>query len=78
MGLFFSTIRETIILVKADGAMQTKILNHRGIKTDARGYAVIPYSEPYNYNYITIDTESLANGVDIDNPVQKWYQPEGR
>ncbi|WP_255420734.1 hypothetical protein [Arsenophonus endosymbiont of Aleurodicus floccissimus] len=24
--------------------VETKILNHRGVKTDGRGYAVIPYS----------------------------------
>lgn len=77
-GIVFSQLLgETVILVKADGAMETKILNHRGVKTDARGYAVIPYSEPYNYNYITIDTESLANGVDIDNPVQKVVPTRG-
>jgi len=77
-GIVFSQpLGETVILVKADGAVETKILNHRGVKTDGRGYAVIPYSEPYNYNYITLDTESLDNGVDIDNPVQKVVPTRG-
>lgn len=57
-GIVFSQpLGGTVILVKSDGALETKILNHRGVKTDGRGYAVIPYSEPYSYNYITLDTE---------------------
>lgn len=77
-GIVFSQpLGETVILVKADGVAESKILNHHGIKTDARGYAVIPYSEPYNYNYITLDTESLEKGVDIDNPVQKVVPTRG-
>ena len=77
-GIVFSQpLGETVILVKVDDVVETKILNHRVVKTDARGYAVIPYSEPYNYNYITLDTESLANGVDIDNPVQKVVPTRG-
>ena len=32
----------TNILVKAPGASDVAVLNHKGIKTDSRGYAVIP------------------------------------
>ncbi|MDC9613108.1 fimbrial biogenesis outer membrane usher protein [Xenorhabdus khoisanae] len=77
-GITFSqALGETVALVKAAGAAETKILNHSGIKTDSRGYAVIPSIEPYTYNRIALDTEMLADGVDLDNSVQHIVPTRG-
>ncbi|MDC9603569.1 fimbria/pilus outer membrane usher protein [Xenorhabdus griffiniae] len=77
-GITFSqSLGETVALVKAAGAAETKILNHSGIKTDSRGYAVIPSIEPYTYNRIALDTEMLADGVDLDNSVQHIVPTRG-
>ncbi|CDG21730.1 Outer membrane usher protein lpfC (fimD) precursor [Xenorhabdus poinarii G6] len=77
-GITFSqSLGETVALVKAAGAAETKILNHSGIKTDSRGYAVIPSVEPYTYNRVALDTEMLADGVDLDNAVQHIVPTRG-
>ncbi|WP_340620431.1 fimbria/pilus outer membrane usher protein [Xenorhabdus siamensis] len=77
-GITFSqSLGETVALVKAAGAAETKILNHSGIKTDKRGYAVIPSVEPYAYNRVALDTEMLADGIDLDNSVQHIVPTRG-
>ncbi len=68
---------ETVVLVNAVGTAETEILNHRGVKTDSRGYAVIPSVEPYAHNRITLNTEALADNVDIDNAVQNVVPTRG-
>ncbi|SFU82071.1 fimbria/pilus outer membrane usher protein [Xenorhabdus koppenhoeferi] len=77
-GITFSqSLGQTVALVKAAGAAETKILNHSGIKTDSRGYAVIPSVEPYAYNRLALDTEMLADGIDLDNSVQHIVPTRG-
>ncbi|MEQ1974782.1 fimbria/pilus outer membrane usher protein [Xenorhabdus sp. SGI240] len=77
-GITFSQpLGETVALVKAAGAAETTILNHSEIKTDSRGYAVIPSIEPYTYNRIALDTEMLADGIDLDNSVQHIVPTRG-
>lgn len=56
---------ETIALVKAPGADGVKISGQTGVKTDFRGYTIVPYETAYRKNDIGLDTESLGEGVDI-------------
>ena len=36
-----------------------------GVKTDWRGYAIVPYATPYRNNSIRLDVESLPDDVDL-------------
>jgi outer membrane usher protein len=56
---------ETFALVKAEGAAGTRVYNNSGIKTDWRGYAVVPYINPYRTSRIELDTSTLAHHVDM-------------
>lgn len=56
---------ETLGLVKAPGASGVEVYNQTGVKTDWRGYAVVPYLTPYRSNDITLDTSTLHNDVEI-------------
>ncbi|WP_256466772.1 fimbria/pilus outer membrane usher protein [Yersinia ruckeri] len=77
-GITFSQpLGETVVLVKAAGTADTEIVNHSGIKTDSRGYAVIPSVEPYTYNRIALHTEALADNVDIDDAVKNVVPTRG-
>lgn len=58
---------ETITLVKAPGASNVQVKNNSGVHTDWRGYAVVPYSQPYRKNSVALDTQSFAENVDMDN-----------
>lgn len=59
----------TNILIKAPGASEVAVLNHKGIKTDSRGYAVIPYATPYRVNRVGLDTTTTGNDIELDNAI---------
>jgi len=62
-------LNDTVVLVKAPGAKNAKIENQTGVRTDWRGYAVMPYATEYRENRIALDTNTLADNVDLDDAV---------
>lgn len=60
---------ETNVLIEAPGAKRVAVENATGVKTDWRGYAVMPYANTYRKNRIALDTTTLGDKVDIDNTV---------
>lgn len=54
-------------LVDTNGAAGARIQNIPGVKTDWRGYAIVPYLTPYNENRVSIDTTTLPEDVDVKN-----------
>lgn len=57
---------ETIALVAAPGAGDTKVYNNQGVGTDSRGYAVVPYVSAYRHNSIGLETTSLGDNVELE------------
>ncbi|WP_416236074.1 fimbria/pilus outer membrane usher protein [Serratia rubidaea] len=68
---------ETLALVRAPGAVNAKVQNNTGVRTDWRGYAVVPYVSTYRKNRIALDTETLADNVDIDTTTQTVIPTNG-
>jgi outer membrane usher protein len=64
------SLGDTITLVRAPGAGDIGISNQQGLTTDSRGYAVVPYATAYHKNTVQIQTDTLADNVDIDSPSQ--------
>ncbi|SUC34001.1 Outer membrane usher protein fimD precursor [Providencia rustigianii] len=62
-------MNDTVVLVKAPGAGHVKVENQTGVETDWRGYAVLPYATEYRENRIALNTNTLANNVDLEDPV---------
>mgnify|MGYP005982630581 CR=1 FL=1 len=62
-------LNDTVVLVSAPGAKGTKVENQTGVRTDWRGYAVLPYATEYRENRVALDTNSLADNVDLDDAV---------
>ncbi|WP_092877250.1 fimbria/pilus outer membrane usher protein [Izhakiella capsodis] len=58
-------LSETVVLVKAPGADNVSIASNAGVKTDWRGYAVVPYATAYRRNQISLDTTTLPDNVDM-------------
>lgn len=57
---------ETFGLVKVPGASGVAVNNQTGVKTDYRGYALVPNLMPYRHNDVTLSTESLKENVDLE------------
>lgn len=67
----------TNILIKAPGASDVSVLNHRSIKTDSRGYAVIPYATAYRVNRIGLDATTAGSDVELDNAMISTTPTDG-
>ena len=54
-----------MVLVAAPGTKGVSVAGQTGVKTDFRGYAVVPYASPYRKNTITLDTETLGDDTEV-------------
>ena len=70
------SLPETITLVRAPGADNIKVNSSPGIYTDHRGYAIVPYSNPYRQNAVSLNTAGSRNS-DIDEPVKTVVPTRG-
>lgn len=77
-GITFSEpLGETVALVSAPGAGDTKVKNKNGVRTDDEGYAVLPYITAYRHNNVSLDTTSLGKNVEIDESVRDVIPTRG-
>ncbi|WP_411754923.1 fimbria/pilus outer membrane usher protein [Serratia sp. (in: enterobacteria)] len=74
---FGQPMGETIALVKAPGAGGTGVNNQAGVKTDWRGYAIVPYVSPYRKNQVQLNTETLADDVEVELTSQNVVPTRG-
>ncbi|AHM75295.2 fimbria/pilus outer membrane usher protein [Yersinia hibernica] len=68
---------DTLVLVRAPGASGVGVGSGRGVKTDWRGYAVVPYASAYRQNSITLDTQSMGDNIDMDITSQNVVPTHG-
>ncbi len=77
-GITFSQpLGDTNVLIKAPGASGVSVENQTGVKTDWRGYAVMPYATVYRYNRVALDTNTMSNNTDIENNVSSVVPTNG-
>lgn len=68
---------DTNVLIAAPGAENVGVENNTGVKTDWRGYAVVPYASTYRQNRIALDTNTLNNHTDVDEPIVNVVPTQG-
>lgn len=68
---------DTVILVRADGASGVPLSNYPGVRTDSRGYAVIPYASDYRENRVALNVNALPANTDVDEPVNTVIPTHG-
>lgn len=56
-------------LVRAPGASGVSVTSNTGLRTDWRGYAIVPSMTSYRENNITLDTSTLKDDVDLSQAV---------
>lgn len=59
------SLGETSALVEAPGASGVTVSNQTGVRTDFRGYTVVPYVTPYRESTVSLDTGTLPDGADV-------------
>ncbi|GKX58955.1 fimbria/pilus outer membrane usher protein [Leminorella grimontii] len=68
---------DTAVLIAMPGAGGVAIGNQQGIKTDFRGYTVVPFASPYRETTLVLDTESLPDDVDFTDTAVKVVPTRG-
>lgn len=69
-GITFSQyLNGTGVLVDVQDAPNIAITNVRGLKTDWRGFVIVPFATAYRENRIALDTTTLADDVEVENNV---------
>ncbi|WP_407730387.1 fimbria/pilus outer membrane usher protein [Pseudomonas helleri] len=58
---------ETIGLVEVPGIPGAGVVNATGVRTNSRGYAIVPYLQPYRVNNVQLQTDNLGPEVEIEN-----------
>ncbi|MGC6061431.1 fimbrial biogenesis usher protein [Enterobacter kobei] len=67
----------TNVLIKAPGAKSVSVENSTGIRTDWRGYAVVPFATVYRRNRIALNTNTMDEHIDLDENVRNVVPTEG-
>ncbi|EOC1457331.1 fimbrial biogenesis outer membrane usher protein [Cronobacter sakazakii] len=62
---------DTFALVEAKGARGAAVSSYPGVFVDGRGYAAVPYLDPYQFNDITVDPKTAPVNVELENTSQK-------
>lgn len=63
-------------VVRAPGAAGVTVMNG-GLRTDGRGYAVVPYLSPYQSNTVSLDPSTLPEDVDLPQSSTRVYPTRG-
>ncbi|KML41964.1 hypothetical protein VL15_37850 [Burkholderia cepacia] len=74
---FSQPLGDTNVLIAAPGAGGVSVQNATGVKTDWRGYAVVPYATTYRQNRISLDVNTLNDHTDIDEAVNSVVPTQG-
>jgi outer membrane usher protein len=56
---------ETVVLVAAPEAKGVSVQGQTGVRTDYRGYAVVPYASPYRKNDMTLNTQTFGDDTEV-------------
>lgn len=67
----------TSVLVAIPGASGIPINNGAGVRTDWRGYALLPYSTEYRENIISLDTDDLDENTELDSTTTRVVPTRG-
>jgi outer membrane usher protein len=57
---------DTVTLVRAPGAANIAVNSQTNLKTDGRGYAVVPWTTPYRRTSVSLDPKGLNHNVALN------------
>ncbi|MGV8916266.1 MAG: fimbria/pilus outer membrane usher protein [Pseudomonas sp.] len=74
---FGQPLGETFALVEVPNISGAKLTTYNNVETAANGYAVLPYTQPYRTNWVSLDTRQLGADVDVDNAIAQVVPRRG-
>ena len=58
---------ETMGIIEVPDIPDIGVVNSPGVRTNQRGFALVPYLRPYRVNEVQLKTDDLGPEIDIDN-----------
>ncbi|MDT4814348.1 Outer membrane usher protein FimD [compost metagenome] len=74
---FGQPVGETFALVEVPDVADIGLDGYGSVRTDSRGYAVVPYMQPYRYNWVNLDTNTLGSDIEISENSQMLVPTRG-
>jgi outer membrane usher protein len=68
---------ETFALVQVEDVDGARLTNDRNVQTSGNGYAILPYSQPYRANWVSLDTRQLGADIELENAVTQVVPRRG-
>lgn len=65
------------VLVATPGAPGVPLAGGSGLKTDGRGYAIVPYASEYQMTRVAVDTHHLDAQTEVEKPVVQVVPTKG-
>lgn len=62
---FGQPVGETFALVEVPNTQGIGVDSSSAVRTDSNGYAVVPFAQPYRYNWINLETSTFGSGIEI-------------
>ncbi|MGY4664675.1 outer membrane usher protein [Pseudomonas chlororaphis] len=62
---FGQPVGETFALIEVPDIKGVGIDSSTSIRTDGSGYAVVPYAQPYRYNWLNLQTNTLGSDTEV-------------
>ncbi len=56
---------DSFAIIRTPGAENVQVSNRANISTDSRGYAIVPYLNPYIKNEISLNIDSLPDNIEL-------------
>jgi len=74
---FGQPVGETFALIEVPGVAGVGVDNSASIRTDRKGYAVVPYIQPYRFNWINLDTTTLDRRTELTDSTRMLVPTRG-
>ena len=71
------TVGETFAIAEVPGVRGARFSSSSSISTDRSGYAIVPYAQPYRFNWLNVDTESLGFDTDLTDNAKSVVPTRG-
>ncbi|AZF03589.1 MULTISPECIES: fimbria/pilus outer membrane usher protein [unclassified Pseudomonas] len=62
---FGQPVGETFALVEVPNVAGVGVDSYNSVRTDNSGYAVVPYVQPYRYNWLNLDTNTIDSNMEV-------------
>lgn len=74
---FGQPVGETFTLAEVENTPGVQVGRYAGVKTAANGYAVIPNSQPYRGNFVSLNTQDLGADIELESTSQQVIPRRG-